>query len=66
MTTGGGINRVVVVHGIPDPILTYVLTEVGLTVLAEIGDVTSWVPDRADPALRTGVPNTPATGRALG
>lgn len=38
------VNRVVVVHGPADPMLTYTLDLVGLDVVDEIGDVTVWAP----------------------
>ena len=38
------VNRVVVVHGPADPILTYTLDVVGLEVVKEVGDVTVWAP----------------------
>jgi len=38
------VNRVVVVHGPADPILTYTLDVVGLEVVQEVGDVTVWAP----------------------
>ncbi len=42
------IDRVVVVHGPADPMLTYILGDLGLAIIAEIGDITLWAP-RLDP-----------------
>ena len=39
------VQRVVVVHGSPDPLLTYRLGAVGLSLMLEIGHVTIWAPD---------------------
>lgn len=44
--TATEVNRVVVVHGPADPMLTYTLDVVGLEVVQEIGDVTIWAPRR--------------------
>lgn len=44
--TAAAVNRVVVVHGPADPMLTYTLDLVGLEVVEEMGDVTVWAPRR--------------------
>ena len=45
MSADHRLQRVVVVHGSPDPLLTYTLGAVGLSVILELGDVTIWAPD---------------------
>lgn len=40
------MNRVVVVHGAADPMLTYTLDLVGLEIIQEVDDVTVWAPRR--------------------
>ena len=45
MSADHPVRRLVVVHGSPDPLLTYTLGAVGLSVILEIGEVTIWSPD---------------------
>jgi hypothetical protein len=40
------VDRIVVVHGPADPILTYILGDLGLSVINETGDITIWAPRR--------------------
>ena len=50
------VERVVIVHGIADPILTYTLGAVGLSVILKVGDVTVWAPDREPTGRRREIP----------
>jgi hypothetical protein len=51
--TAPAVDRVVVVHGPAEPLLTYILELVGLAVAREIGEVTVWAPN--PPATSVGV-----------
>lgn len=44
MTQATQCERLVVVHGAADPILTYTLDLVGLEIVSEIGEITIWAP----------------------
>ena len=45
MSADHPVRRVVVVHGSPDPLLTYTLGAVGLSLILEMDAVTIWAPD---------------------
>ncbi|HUJ64357.1 MAG TPA: hypothetical protein VLX59_02400 [Acidimicrobiales bacterium] len=40
------VDRIVVVHGPADPILTHILTDLGRSVANETGDITVWASRR--------------------
>ena len=51
------IDRIVIVHGPADPMLTYILGDLGLSVVAEISDTTVWAP-RREPLAGSLLPRT--------
>jgi hypothetical protein len=53
------VDRVVIVHGEPDPMLTCILDLIGLGIVEEIGDVTVWAPRYPNLPMGCLIPDRP-------